>query len=95
MRTYWVYITASFSRKTYVGVTNNIQARMRAHRNGESIHTNRYAKNKLVYIESTNDIRAAISREKQIKGWGRSKKIALIESQNPNWEDFAAPWFDP
>jgi putative endonuclease len=48
---------------------------------------------RLVYIEATTDIRAAIQREKEIKGWRRSKKIALIDSANPDWTDLAAGWF--
>lgn len=51
--------------------------------------TKRYKAGKLVYYESTNDIRAAIEREKEIKGWSRQKKIALIESMNPRWKDLA------
>jgi putative endonuclease len=55
--------------------------------------TKKYNITKLVYFEETNDIQAAIAREKQIKGWLRSKKIALIESVNPRWSDFSAGWF--
>jgi putative endonuclease len=51
--------------------------------------TKRYKAGKLVYYESTNDVRAAIQREKEIKGWSRQKKIALIESMNPRWKDLA------
>ncbi|MCZ6775704.1 MAG: GIY-YIG nuclease family protein [Ignavibacteria bacterium] len=55
--------------------------------------TSRYNITKLVYFEATPDIREAITREKQIKGWLRSKKIALIESVNPNWIDLSTEWF--
>ena len=55
--------------------------------------TKKYDITKLVYYEETNDIQAAISREKQIKGWLRGKKIALIESVNPKWKDLSEGWF--
>jgi len=55
--------------------------------------TSRYNVCKLVYFESTDDITSAIGREKQIKGWRRSKKIELIESMNPNWQDLSADWY--
>jgi putative endonuclease len=55
--------------------------------------TKKYNITKLVYFEETNDILSAITREKQIKGWLRSKKIALIESVNPKWEDLSEGWF--
>jgi len=55
--------------------------------------TKKYNITKLVYYEETNDIQAAISREKQIKGWLRGKKIALIESVNPKWKDLSEGWF--
>jgi putative endonuclease len=50
--------------------------------------------NRLVYFESTDDPLSAIAREKQIKGWDRSKKVALIEAGNPGWSDLSAGWFD-
>jgi putative endonuclease len=55
--------------------------------------TKKYNITKLVYFEETNDVQAAISREKQIKGWLRSKKIALIQSVNPGWTDLSEGWF--
>ena len=72
----------------YTGVTNNLERRIYEHKH----HlvkglTNKYKIDKLVYFEETSDINAAISREKQIKGWLRKKKIALIESMNPGWKD--------
>jgi putative endonuclease len=74
----------------YTGVTNNLERRIYEHKhhlvNG---FTKRYKIEKLVYFEETNDINAAISREKQIKGWLRKKKIALIESMNPRWKDLS------
>ena len=56
--------------------------------------TKKYNVDRLVYFEETTDINAAITREKEIKGWRRSKKIALIKSLNPKWEDLAAEWFE-
>jgi putative endonuclease len=91
MRTYWVYIAASQSRTLYTGVTNNIHARMEQHRDGKTKFVAKYRINRLVYVESTSDIRAAIAREKQIKGWTRAKKIALIASMNPAWDDLLPP----
>jgi putative endonuclease len=78
----------------YVGVTSDLGERIMQHKSHihPSAFTKRYNIDKLVYFELTNDIRAAISREKQLKGWKRSKKIALIETKNPAWNDLAADW---
>ena len=74
----------------YIGVTNDLNRRLYEHKN-KIIQgfTQKYNLNKLVYFEETNDINAAISREKQIKGWLRKKKIVLIESMNPGWKDLS------
>ena len=87
MRTYWVYILASKSRRTYIGVTNNLQRRLHHHRLGLVNTTARYKLFRLVYVESTTDVLAAIRREKQLKGWLRARKLALISSVNPAWDD--------
>jgi putative endonuclease len=78
----------------YVGVTNNLERRIFEHKNSliKGV-TKKYNINRLVYFEETNDILAAIGREKQIKGWLRNKKIALIESINPEWKDLSEDWF--
>jgi putative endonuclease len=75
-------------------VTNDLQRRVDEHRTGSdpTTFTARYRLNRLVYIEATNDIRAAIAREKQIKGWLRRKKIALIEEMNPTCRDPSVEW---
>jgi putative endonuclease len=74
----------------YTGVTNNLERRIYEHKHHlVKGFTNKYNIDKLVYFEETNDINAAISREKQIKGWLRKKKIALIESINPGWQDLS------
>lgn len=91
---YYVYIATNKSRTLYVGVTNNLERRMYEHRQKANPgFTSRYNINKLVYFEVTSDVHSAISREKQIKGWLRSKKIVLIESVNPDWKDLSAGLF--
>jgi len=55
--------------------------------------TKKYNITRLVYFEETNDVQSAITREKEIKGWLRSKKITLIESKNPKWKDLSEGWF--
>ena len=87
-------VFASHSRALYVGVTNNLILRVFAHKNktGADSHTAKYNINQLVYFEEMSDIKAAIAREKQIKGWTRAKKIALLESANPTWRDLSGEW---
>jgi putative endonuclease len=93
MKTYHVYIMASASRVLYTGVTNDIQRRVLQHREKEVPgFSARYNVRELVYIEPFGDVRMAIAREKQIKGWLRLKKIALIESLNPGWKDLSVEW---
>lgn len=89
-RTYWVYILANQSRTLYVGVTNDLQRRILEHR--ERLipgFTARYNIDRLVHCEPFADIRDAIAREKEIKGWRREKKIWLIERGNSTWQDLA------
>ena len=96
MRTYHVYIMSSASRVLYIGVTNDLLRRVSEHRQMRVPgFTARYRVNQLVYFEAFGDIRAAIAREKQIKGWLRAKKIALIEAFNPRWKDLYADWRSP
>jgi putative endonuclease len=92
MKTYYVYIMASQSRTLYVGVTNNLERRVYEHKVIEGF-TSRYNINRLVYFAETNDVTAAIAREKEIKGWLRKRKIALIEEMNPEWHDLSAEWY--
>ena len=90
-RTYYVYILASRSRTLYTGVTNSLARRIIEHRQGGVPgFTSRYRIFRLVHFEVFGDIRAAIKREKEIKGWLRKKKIELIERDNPTWEDLAS-----
>ncbi len=93
-RTYFVYILASDSRELYVGVTCNVVRRVGQHRAAVNPdgYTARHATMHLVYCESSQDVVAAIIREKQIKGWTRKKKLELVEQVNPGWKDFAEDW---
>ncbi len=87
---YYVYILASDTNfSVYIGVTKNLTRRVYEHRNhfDPKSFTSRYGVHKLVYFEQTTDIRAALEREKQLKGWRSSKKNALIETTNPEWKD--------
>jgi putative endonuclease len=93
MKYYYVYILANRTRNLYTGVTNNLQRRMYEHKHHlVAGFTSRYHITRLVYYEETSDVQAAISREKQIKGWLRAKKLALIESVNPEWRDLSEDW---
>ena len=90
---YWAYIVSSTSGTLYIGMTNNIERRMNEHKSGEfEGFASKYGCNRLVYLESFDDVRRAIDREKVLKGWRRSKKITLIESVNPRWQDLAEKW---
>ena len=96
MRRYYTYIMSSPGGTLYTGVTNNILNRVLTHKQKiNSGFTKRYNVTRLVYYEETRYINNAITREKEIKGWRRSKKIALIESLNPKWEDLASEWYSP
>ena len=80
MHQYYVYIMTNNSGTLYVGVTNNLERRIFEHKNSlVDGFTKKYHINKLVHFEETNEVIEAIAREKQIKGWLRQKKIALIE----------------
>jgi putative endonuclease len=95
LRRYYVYIMSNASRTLYVGVTNDLEHRVLQHKSKRQPgFTARYNVTKLVFYEDTNDIRVAIAREKQIKGWLRVKKIALVDSMNPGWLDLSNGWFD-
>ena len=92
-RNYYVYIMANRTRMLYTGVTNNLERRVYEHKNRITTgFTSKYNLNRLVYYESYFQVRDAIAREKQIKGWLRTKKIALIQSLNPEWKDLSAEW---
>ncbi len=75
------------------GITNTLQRRMYEHQHHLGAgFTSRYHMTRLVYFEETSDVYAALAREKQIKGWVRAKKMALIESINPEWRDVSEDW---
>jgi putative endonuclease len=95
MRQYYVYILTNKKQGVlYTGVTNDLERRMCEHKNKLIPgFTSKYNLKRLVYFEETVDVNAAIAREKQIKGWLRKKKVALIESQNPAWNDLSEEWY--
>ena len=87
---YYVYIlTNKHNTVLYTGVTNDLRKRVYEHKNhlDKGSFTAQYNVEKLVYFEVTSDVKVAIEREKQIKGWNRKHKNKLIESKNPNWDD--------
>jgi len=92
-KSYHVYIMSNISKMLYAGVTNNLEHRVLQHK-AKLIDgfTKKYNLHRLVYFEAFGNIRDAIAREKQIKGWLRAKKVALIKSANPDWKDLSADW---
>ncbi len=92
----YVYIMADEQRTVYAGITNDLARRVAEHKSGGAqTFTARYGLRKLMYFEETPSADAAISQEKQIKGWARAKKLALIATMNPEWDDLAAMWESP
>ena len=88
---HYVYILASYRGTLYVGSTTRLTTRIEQHRSGAvSTFTRTYHVTKLVYAEVAESAEAAFARERQIKGWKREKKVALIESVNPYWEDLSS-----
>ena len=91
---YYTYILASHTKRLYIGVTNDLERRVWEHKTKVlDGFTKKYNIRKLVYYETLDSIRQAIEREKQLKGWLRQKKIALIESINQEWDDMAEDWY--
>jgi putative endonuclease len=91
LKRYYVYILSSRSRTLYVGVTGNLEKRTSQHKGREgSQFAAQYNVDRRVYVEEFSSPTDAILREKQLKGWVRKKKVALIEAVNPGWEDLAA-----
>ncbi len=94
MNQYDVYILLNASRMLYVGVTNDLMRRMSEHRQKLAPgYAARYNLKKLAYYETYNDVNVAIAREKELKGWRRERKVALIEAGNPEWRDLCEEWF--
>ncbi len=95
MKQYYVYIMTNNSKTLYTGITNNLVRRVYEHKHKlVEGFTKKYNITRLVYYEEMNSIPDAIAREKQIKGWLRVKKIALIESANQEWKDLSENWFE-
>ncbi len=95
MNAYYVYIMTNRSSTLYIGVTNDLARRVSEHKAGKAgSFTGRYRIDRLVYFEETNDIQAALEREKQLKGWTRARKLALINETNAAWDDLSADWSD-
>ena len=96
MPDYYVYITSSRSSTLYIGVTNDLLRRVYEHKEKLAKgFTERYGINRLVYFELTESVESAIAREKQLKGWRRERKVELIESMNPEWNDLSLEWMEP
>src|SRR5256885_1456132 len=93
MKFYYVYILASLRRVLYIGITSNLGQRLDYHRLliNPNAFTARYGITRLVHFEEFTDVDQAIRREKELKGWRRSKKVALIEQRNGHWLDLAPP----
>lgn len=94
MKQYFVYIMANNAKMTYIGVTNDLKRRVYQHK--EKLipgYTAKYNLTQLIYFETTSDIKSAILREKQMKGWLRARKIDLINEHNPGWKDLSQDWF--
>ena len=89
-----MYILTNWNNKViYTGATNNLERRIYEHKNKVTDgFTKKYNVNKLVYFDSAIDIKSAIEREKQIKGWTRQKKNDMIEEANPTWADLSERW---
>jgi putative endonuclease len=95
MKNYYVYMmTNKIHTVLYTGVTSALETRNAQHkRKAIKGFTSKYNVQKLVYFEYTNDVYSAIAREKQIKGWARKKKDALVSSVNPGWKDLSEEWY--
>ena len=90
-KNYYVYLLTNWNNRViYAGVTNDLNCRIYEHKNKliEGF-SKKYNLTKLVYFEETNDINAAIAREKEIKKWRREKKDKLVSQTNPNWQDLS------
>lgn len=94
MHNYYVYVLTTDNNKVmYIGVTNDLVRRVDEHKNRKvDGFTKQYNVRKLVYLEQANKAEDAISREKQLKGWTRKKKNALVETKNPQWKDLSLEW---
>ncbi len=93
MRSFWTYIVASRHRTLYTGVTNDLERRVFEHKTKlVPGFSKTYNCDRLVFFEPADSPLVAIAREKQIKGWTRARKVALIEEGNPEWRDLSTDW---
>ncbi len=93
--TYYVYILSSKGNTLYTGMTNDLARRLQQHKTGQGgTFTRRYSIGRLVYYEEYGDVYDALAREKQIKGWTRARKLELVETLNPKFEDLSTGWFE-
>ena len=93
MNEYFIYIMTNRSGTLYIGVTNNLTRRVYEHKYKLIPgFTSKYNINRLIYFETTSDIHEAISREKQLKGWTRKKKLDLVRTTNPVFADLSEDW---
>ena len=92
--TYYTYILTNWNNRVmYTGMTNNMERRLYEHKHRLiDGFTSKYNVDQLVYYESTTDVKAAIAREKALKGWTRARKDALVETMNPTWQGLSADW---
>ena len=92
-KAYVYFMTNSTNTVLYIGVTSDLQKRVNQHKNHEyEGFTDKYNCTKLVYFEECNDIKAAITREKQLKNWHREWKNNLVNQLNKDWKDLSAEW---
>ncbi len=95
MKKYYVYIMNSPTGTLDTGMTSNLKRRVYEHKQKlREGFTKKYNVTRLAYYEETSDVQTALAREKEIKKWRRSKKIALIKTINPKWQDLSAGWYD-
>jgi putative endonuclease len=93
MKTYYIYILSNKTGTLYTGMTSNLERRIYEHKNGLiDGFTKKYSISRLIYFEETSDVQTALAREKQIKKWGRAKKLDLVRSVNPEFEDLSENW---
>ncbi len=93
MKRYFVYILSNASRTLYIGFTNDLERRVHEHRAKQMEgFTRKYNVTLLMHAEEFSQVGDALAREKELKGWSRAKKIALIEAENPRWDDLSAEW---
>ena len=95
-KSYYTYIVASRSHTLYIGVTSNLEQRMWLHKNKtHEGFSATYNCNRFVWFETYSNAITAITREKELKGWRRARKIELIEKANPTWNDLSEDWGSP